>query len=468
VDAASRHRKLDVASPLPATEDRECIPHQLPLYSNSAEYRGSHRDLLRTLPGLAPPQQASGLLDVIVVPTSRRIGDGLPGIELAARLAVETDSWLVVLCSGSAHAHDFPASSLTSKIGRRLICRDLPDREHLFLPMFHSSRNRLSSLHRSTDTGVKRNLALTLACASQWTTILFLDDDIMACASVQTLDAYSLEKSLAALAADRRLRAVGWPVDVFADNSVIGHTRRILDREQDTFVGGGALLVRCDRNVPFFPDIYNEDWLFLIAAARSSYRDSIGLGGFVQQLTFDPFSRQRAKAEEVGDIIAEGLMNLLEDGDSALLTQGGTRRYWHDAISLRASLIQELDEALAAESLPESASTYSPVHDALSAALAVHELIGPEIIASYIRDWELDLADWQAHLALLATSGLHRWRDPAGVLDWLLSAGAPRPPTERRDHGYQPRHTMSLPAAPRWAVALSALVGVLTMQAAGR
>ena len=291
--------------------------------TDPATYRGSHRQLLRSLPDRSTRCTASDHLDAIAVSTSRSLADDCPGLKLAVQLAVRLDSVLLVLCSGNAQARDFPIQARV-QLGDRLIVRDLPAAEQLRLPSLRSSRHRLSTFFRSTDIALKRNLALAFATMSQWSSLLFLDDDIGPCDSEQTLDVESVQRGLDAMFEDERLRAVGWSVEAFPDNSVIGHARRLAGLPQQTFVSGGALLLRCDIDVPFFPDIFNEDWLFLIATAQVSpdSRASIGYAGSVSQLAYDPFTVARARGEEIGDLVGEGLMNLLEDGATGSLHHG--------------------------------------------------------------------------------------------------------------------------------------------------
>ena len=51
-------------------------------------------------------------------------------------------------------------------------------------------------------------------------------------------------------------------------------------------------------------------------------------------------------SEEPGDIIAEGLMNLLEDDGPALWTVAGTPAYWRRAVARRSALINDLIRSL--------------------------------------------------------------------------------------------------------------------------
>ena len=65
---------------------------------------------------------------------------------------------------------------------------------------------------------------------------------------------------------------VGMWVTDYPDNSIVCHANRMTEGSQDVFVSGAALAVDCDADIGFFPDIYNEDWLFFFddASARAA------------------------------------------------------------------------------------------------------------------------------------------------------------------------------------------------------
>ena len=133
---------------------------------------------------------------------------------------------------------------------------------------------------------------------------------------------------------------MGWSAIDFADNSVIGHARRFNRREQSVLLGAGALLVRCDRQLSFFPRVYNEDWLFLIGQAMLSTEPlrATGWAGNVGRDPYQPFHQGRAKREEIGDTLAEGLMNLLEYHGRDLASYS-TIDFWRQCQSERSKLI---------------------------------------------------------------------------------------------------------------------------------
>ena len=70
----------------------------------------------------------------------------------------------------------------------------------------------------------------------------------------------------------------------------------------------------------FFPNIYNEDWFFLLDG--HGLRPSAVTGTAIQN-DYDPYhDARRARGEELGDTLAEGVFGLLDNG----LRPGGRRR----------------------------------------------------------------------------------------------------------------------------------------------
>ena len=125
--------------------------------------------------------------------------------------------------------------------------------------------------------------------------------------------------SMDAMAADADLRTVGWRAQDFPDNSVVCHGRRLVGLPQSCFVGGGALLVRTGVGVdlPFFPRVYNEDWLFL--------------HDLVQQLNIvkPPVQREYVAA---GDVMFSGLV--WQEGFADYRTQSQSRGAMVELVTL--------------------------------------------------------------------------------------------------------------------------------------
>lgn len=370
--------------------------------ADSAAYRPSHLQVLQELgSGTAPADEVTpgGIAHGgIVVPAFRPFRQ-LPGLQLAARLARRHGWDLLVVCSGQARPEEFPAD-LRAELGDRLTVCGLADRAVPAADL-RSLQDPLVRLERSNDAAAKRNLGIAHAVRAGWRHLLFLDDDVSPADRGPTLDEPGLALAVAELADRPELRAVSWSVEDFPDNSVVGHARRSAGRRQTIFVGSAALLVRCDPQLPFFPGVYNEDWLFLIALAQASIRHThcIAKAGTVRQLWYEPFSAERAMSEEPGDIIAEGLMNLLEDDGPELWATATTPAYWRRAMDRRAALITDLIRTFEAE--PDAADAVE-ARTALRAALDIHRRTGPEALRNYVLGWRSDLPRWQQHLAELA------------------------------------------------------------------
>ncbi len=399
-----------------------------PSYLGSADYRWTHRKQLidifcgghklppdksapaenwgPTLGSRRPQEQAQ--LGGILQPTSRRLGLDLPGLALAVELALSHQCFLMVICSRQARTIDFP-EVYREKLGDMLILIELSDVHPDWLPVLASSANPISKLKRSNDVGSKRNVGIGVAIALGWHYLLMIDDDISTAESGPTLNSRYLSHALSLMQDDESLKAIGWTLEDYNDNSVVGHARPFVDMPQGIFIGGGALLVRCDSKTPFFPDIYNEDWLFLISLAvdASDCNSALGWGGRVHQQPYMPFQARRAQSEEAGEIIGECLLNLLEDHGSRY-ERVMTPSHWRRAIQSRWRLLQTIKETatMKAESSFETAGPRARqcLIDAMSAAQAVHRELKPMDLLRFVRTWRNDeKAAWCQHLSKLRT-----------------------------------------------------------------
>ena len=156
------------------------------------------------------------------------------------------------------------------------------------------------------DVRAKRNLALMLGYMVGWSRVLFLDDDIT------ELDPGDMRVAGSLLDGHN---AVGFRNDGYPDTSVVCHAYRMAGVRQQVFVGSGALAVELTRNRSFFPDIYNDDWFFLLDGDR--HLQPMTVKGRINQHTYDPFrSPDRARNEELGEVLAEGLYWLMDQNRS--------------------------------------------------------------------------------------------------------------------------------------------------------
>jgi hypothetical protein len=253
---------------------------------SAVHHQPSHDQLLREL-----DTSRESTVDAIVVPSARRAESLRQVFELASAL----DCPALVLCSGDSDPGE--AIDIANAYRAKATAVDFRGAE---LPLALETSQVVSDLPHGAkyhDISLKRNVGLLVAhMTGTWRRVLFLDDDI-------EIADHSHARAAAAWLSD--LDVVGLRIKDFPDNSVVCHASRMAGNDQSTFIGGGALAVRIDELDQFFPDIYNEDWLFIVDAVSTR---NAGRLGEATQAAYDPFARtDRAWFQEFGDCIAEGV-----------------------------------------------------------------------------------------------------------------------------------------------------------------
>jgi hypothetical protein len=346
-------------------------------------------------------------VDAVVVPTNRPIENLTFAVDLARELGCQ----IVVLCSGQSRA--LATEVMFRTVGGAAVTVASTPRHPLF--GFRTRRLLQSSAAPYLDTSNKRNVALLLGRMLGWQRVLFLDDDI------RGLSARQVERAAATLG-PRGTRIIGWrPLD-FPDNSVACHALRsvarprdlLTGRRQDVFIGAGALLVDLIGRMPFFPPVYNEDWLFWHDLV---VRREVGCLGSVRQLEFDPFlDPQRATGEEFGDVLAEGLYELVHQDRSVLI--GCLPGYWAGVIRRRREMLDGIESRLwdRRRRWTHTRDGYEIVKvlGSVAAARAALDRLTAEGLAEFVAAWRYDQFHWNARLHLLP-----RFEELAEALDWL-------------------------------------------------
>jgi hypothetical protein len=367
-------------------------------------HSGSHRRLLSQV-ALAPGRRP---LSAIVVPTIRPAANITRMVELARSVGAA----LLLMCSGRTRALEVAALAGGD---RDVTAVDVTGLKRL-LPEFETTAIQMDQPHRFGDISLKRNLGLLIARTAGWERILFLDDDI------DVPDPSQLE-AVAAVA--DHFDAVGLNNDGFEDNSVVCHALRYIGGRQDTFIGGGAMMVRPQVITSFFPDIYNEDWLFLL---RGTSLASIATHGAMRQQPFDPFdTTARAASQEFGDCIAEGIYWLLDHGSPI---RHADTRYWRESLNRRRNLIGHIAHRMV--NAPAPREVRAKLLGSLNAARDAHAWITPDMCNMYMNAWHRDRAAWRRHLRTHPMSQVPRPADVAckelGILvNCDLRPGAPPP-----------------------------------------
>ncbi|GAA3616087.1 hypothetical protein GCM10022223_35510 [Kineosporia mesophila] len=392
-------------------------------------HHASHAHLIRS----DWPENYQRSVSAVVVPASRPSWNLGP----AVRLAEELGCPLVVACSARAEvaevalelerwqgvafrigveppvavrrlrtrqlALDTPADDPRVPRARREPAGDLTGRA--LLTRARTAPDGAMSQAPYVDVSTKRNVALLLARQLGWRRLLFLDDDIQPPPAREILRATAmLGPSGASMAS--------WPAQEFPDNSVVCHARRVVGLEQGTFLAGGCLLVDLTRTLPYFPGVYNEDWLFCWEAVRDR---RMAMPGSVDQMPYNPFDPRRATREEFGDVLGEGLFALLHRSPAdvllGLVGQGPAaerarqveparyRGYWSQVLAGRHAMLAEVTGRLEARAAtdPEAAVQLRAVR----AGQERLNLITPYELAEFVALWLQDLQTWRYELAQL-------------------------------------------------------------------
>lgn len=319
-------------------------------------------------------------LSAIVVPATRPAYN----LEHAITLARATHCHLVIMCSRDTQAAEvYALLHLRSFHDATVI--EIPDQyTHEYLEFQTTDWIKRQFPVRDSDLSVKRNLGLVLARMLGWERIFFLDDDIRDLDAIALLDTVALVDG--SQAAAHRYYSAGMPTPEFPDNSVVCHARRMIGAFQDVFVSGSALAVDCTVPFAFFPDIYNEDWLFFYEDAANRRLGSSERKA--TQLRYDPFaSPQRAESEEFGDVIAEGLYALLEEG---LTAEYATTERWDQFLTDRKHILDEIIR----QSDKAPREVQEKMKHAVKIARKCLEDIQPEMCVEYVAAWQNDRKRW--------------------------------------------------------------------------
>jgi hypothetical protein len=339
----------------------------------------------------------------VVVPTYRPASILTAAIGLGAELGCP----ILFLCSGLSRARAV-ASMLGGAVGAALTLSTAP--RHRLLEM-RTQRVRSALARPYVDTGHKRNVALLLGRMLGWSKVLFLDDDIVDLTAPQV-------RRAAGHLAPKGMRIAGWRYSEFPDNSVACHALRSSGVRQDVFVGAGALLVDLRGPLPFFPSVYNEDWLFMHDAAVQGRVGDLKNVGAMRQRRFDPFEDpRRARGEEFGDVLAEGLMALVHEGRSVLTAC--LPSYWEGVIQDRRDMLAGIEQRLwnrrqAGHPLTVDGHDVRRVLISMAAALETLETVTTRDLAEFTSAWRYDLFRWRAR-----THRLPRFGHLVEALNWL-------------------------------------------------
>ena len=365
---------------------------------HAVRHYASHTDLLQ------PARPGYLSVDAIVVPSARPA----PNLESALLLGAALDAPVVVLCSRAAKV-DEVVRQADAVGGARCTAVDLEVPVD-GLPELATSAFAEAPIPWHGDLSLKRNLGLVLGRCCGWRTVVFLDDDI------RGVSPALVESAVGTLA---HHAAAGMPATRFPDNSVVGHARRLAIGDQGVFVSGSALAVDVRRVDSFFPAIYNEDWLFL---APYLDRRAVAAVGSVRQDFQDPFAEpSRARDEEFGEVIGEGLIGWLHTGS---LHSPLSEKYWARVPPAARRLHRDGRPRVSPLRSSERGPGRRGARD--RRVRAAEALTG--VLAEYVAAWWADRHSWRRFLARLAEADdlPRRWTA------WACRPSPSAPPAPRR------------------------------------
>lgn len=364
------------------------------------EQRTSHDGLLD------PSHQVAGnaQFDAIVVPTHRPVKCLRDCIDLARETAIP----LIVVCSKRVAKDQVVDATAGEEVEGFAVELPWPPANPPELISFATSTDEdllAASFGRTRDLSTKRNLGLVIARMLGWRRLMFLDDDIY--------DVSKDDVNALAAALDDHNVSVLIP-DEYPDNSVACHAYRLGGGKQGKFASAGAMGVQCDRDgLPFFPNIYNEDWFFFAGEAANH---KIARVGTSRQQEYNPFERRRAIKEEFGDLLAEGLYTRLDHNRDI---PGADARYWTKFKKSREGFLAGVAESL--ERHPDrhlrnaEGEKVRAAQDSIRAAQGQLGLISPELCEKFVARWRADLGEWRDYL----TEQLPHYDSVASALDYL-------------------------------------------------
>jgi hypothetical protein len=343
----------------------------------------------------SPPVPSAGAgLDAIIVPAARPADN----LQTAIELATETGARLIVLCSFRTHANDVRALLAKNSLPNAAVVAMPRKRGKWSLHDFdttrwvHNGPGKAVCGTRNSDLSMKRNTGLLLARMLGWERIFFMDDDIRGVSADTVLSTVSLLGT-----ADGGYRTAAMSVEEYPDNSVVCHARREVGAYQGVFVSGSVLAVDCRGPFDFFPDLYNEDWLFFY---RDAAEERLATrGSFAKQLPYDPFADpQRAASEEFGDVIAEGLYALLHSGLGA---EAADEKYWKQFLADRNRVLDDVGRRLSSLRSTMRPELRGKISRATGAAQQVLWRVTANMCVDYVAAWQRDLGRWDKVLTNL-------------------------------------------------------------------
>jgi hypothetical protein len=232
------------------------------------------------------------------------------------------------------------------------------------------------------DLPLKRNFAILFSLQNSLNKILLLDDDIMfndknnIYSMVSALDSYWISGCY----------SIGE-----IDTSLIGGVSLKYNNKHIKFFSGNCLAVNVREFTPFFPEIYNEDWLAILPAIIN--HKAILAGEVTQLPRIVSDYRQIASFQEFGEIIADDIYEHISSKEnlysciSDLITKLCDLSYWEKVIKDRTLWLNILEDF----------ENDEKTKDIISGAKETISKITPEKCIDFLETWYKQEIEWRMY-----------------------------------------------------------------------
>jgi len=187
---------------------------------------------------------------------------------------------------------------------------------------------------RKWHLGSCRSYALSFARAVGFSKILMVDDDIIV---------HRYEKALKTLGLLAIFGIVGAKTAGMPDDSVMGHILRQGATCNSEFISGQFMAIDLKRVSFPFPDIYNEDWAFVLLHSLSL---QVARYSSAYQLPYNPVANliEKSMFQEPGEVFCVGVIEAVRWRELSLLLE---RSYWTSVCRWRIEYLESSSQQTA-------------------------------------------------------------------------------------------------------------------------
>lgn len=226
--------------------------------------------------------------------------------------------------------------------------------------------------------GLSRNYSLWLARFLGFKKVLMVDDDILIKDFSQIARPLKLLGQFAMVGA----KTLGMP-----DDSFVGHVLRLSGITEHDFISAQFLAINLESVSYPFPNVYNEDWIFILLHLRDA---PMARCGSIVQLSYDPFenSVDRSIFQEPGEILCEGIIRgvTLENRPELLFQEA----FWLRVLEERRAFLEQVREL----AVPPEYRT--SVSSALGSLLTFHTSADPGAFVKCCLAYQGRIGGWRA------------------------------------------------------------------------